>query len=207
MLFSVTTPAVSVWGNWSLGDFTVIDLIAATTNAFNGALLARRPDHYKHFTVVGVLLLAITGGIAGGVSRDVLLNEIPAALSNPWYLILIIPAAFLALVIDFRAGQTFREGLFQFATAFSFPWFAAIGVGKALDADLPYIAAVLIGVIGATAGRFVIDVSCGLPPKQFVRGEWFVGTAVLTSVVYLVCAESLDLSIWPATLIAFAVGF
>ena len=36
------------WGGWKFtGDFTLIDLIAASTNAFNGALLARRPDHYR----------------------------------------------------------------------------------------------------------------------------------------------------------------
>jgi hypothetical protein len=29
---------------FTLGSFTLIDLIAATTNAFNGALLARRPE-------------------------------------------------------------------------------------------------------------------------------------------------------------------
>jgi hypothetical protein len=28
-----------------MSAFTIIDLIAASTNAFNGALLARRPDH------------------------------------------------------------------------------------------------------------------------------------------------------------------
>lgn len=36
------------------GNFTIVDLIAASTNALNGALLSRRPDHYKNFTVVGV---------------------------------------------------------------------------------------------------------------------------------------------------------
>jgi len=34
------------------GNFLIIDLIAATTNALNGAMLARRPDYYKgnHWT-------------------------------------------------------------------------------------------------------------------------------------------------------------
>ena len=64
-----------------------ISLIAAATNAFNGALLARRPDHYKHFTLIGVIVLAYAGGIGGGIVRDILVNKIPASLSNPWYLI------------------------------------------------------------------------------------------------------------------------
>ena len=76
-----------LFGNWTLGDFVVIDLIAATTNAFNGALLARQPSHYRKYTLVGILLIAVIGGIGGGVTRDILLNEIPSALTNPWYLI------------------------------------------------------------------------------------------------------------------------
>jgi hypothetical protein len=38
-----------------VGNFLIIDLIAATTNAFNGALLARQPDHYRRYTVIGIL--------------------------------------------------------------------------------------------------------------------------------------------------------
>jgi hypothetical protein len=79
-----------------LGNFTIIDLIAATTNAFNGALLARQPSHYRKYTIVGIVLLAIFGGIGGGVSRDVLLNDIPSALTNPLYLILCAIAGYLA---------------------------------------------------------------------------------------------------------------
>ena len=44
------------------GNFTALDLIAAGTNALNGALLARRPDHHKNFTIAGVLLMALLMG-------------------------------------------------------------------------------------------------------------------------------------------------
>src|SRR5262245_38744753 len=165
--------AISGFGDWSLGDFTIIDLIAATTNAFNAALLSRRPDHYKHYTIVGIGLLAVAGGIAGGVSRDVILGEVPAPLLNPWYLFFTIDAAVLALLIHYRSGQRFREGLFQFQTSLSLPWYAAIGANAALEHDLPYISAVAIGVIGATSGRYLVDLTSGVTPKLFVRGEWF----------------------------------
>lgn len=202
-----TLLASSVWANWSLGNFTIIDLIAASTNAFNAALLARRPTHWRYYTIVGIILLAILGGIAGGVSRDVILNDVPAALTNPWYLILCLGAAGIALMIHYRVGQAIRDGLFQFMTAFSLPWYAAVGANKALEADQPYIAAVLIGVLGATAGRYLVDLTSGVTPKLFVRGEWFVGTAVLASVLYVVADAGLGLSIWSATLLAVGISF
>jgi uncharacterized membrane protein YeiH len=191
----------------NLGNFTIIDLIAATTNAFNGALLARQPSHYRKYTVVGILLLAVFGGIGGGVSRDVLLNDIPSALTNPLYLILCAVAGFLALRISGRLDEARTARLFDFMSAFSLPWYAAVGCNKALEADLPYLACILIGVVGPTAGRFLIDITSGVTPQHFVRGEWFVGTAVLTSIVYIIAEEEFGLTIWPATLIAFVVGF
>jgi len=193
----------------AVGSFVIIDLIAATTNALNGALLAQRPDYYRgrQWSIVGILILAIFGGIGGGVSRDVLLNRIPGALTNPWYLILCLVAGGVGILISYKGGQKFRETFYQFMTAFSLPWYAAIGVAAALSAGLPDIAAIAVGVVGPTAGRFLIDITAEKSAKQFIRGEWFVGTAVLTSVVYLVCAKYLALTVWPATLIAFVVGF
>ena len=193
----------------SVGSFVIIDLIAATTNALNGAILAQRPDYYRgrQWTVIGIILLCIFGGIGGGVARDLLLNTIPSSLQNPWYLILCVLAAVVGMLISYKGGQKFRETFYQFMTAFSLPWYAAIGVHAALSAGLPNIAAILVGVVGPTAGRFLIDMTAGKSAKQFVRSEWFVGTAVLTSVVYLVCAKYFGLSQWPATLISFVVGF
>jgi uncharacterized membrane protein YeiH len=198
---------LSAFGDFSLGDFTIIDLIAATTNAFNGALLAREPSHYRKFTVVGIILIAVFGGIGGGVSRDVLLNDIPAALTNPLYLILCAVAGFLALRVSGVLDTDRTARIFDFMSAFSLPWYAVVGTDKALDADLPYVACIAIGIVGPTAGRFFIDLTCGVTPQHFVRGEWFVGTAALTSVVYIVASAGLGLSIYPATLVAFVVGF
>jgi uncharacterized membrane protein YeiH len=202
------TPLIlSKFGIWSLTTVDVISLVAATTNAFNGALLARRPDHYKHFTVIGIIILAYAGGIGGGIVRDVLVNKVPSPLENPWYLFACLGAAGIALAIDYAAEQRFKDGLFQFMTAFSLPWYAIVGVQAALAANLGYFAAVIIGVIATTAGRWIIDIACNVVPKQLVRGEFFVTAAVLTGVVYLVCNQMLGLSLIPSTAIAFLAGF
>ena len=202
------TPLIlSKFGFATLTLVDYISLIAATTNAFNGALLARRPDHYKHFTVAGIIILAYAGGIGGGIIRDVLVNRIPSPLINPWYLFLCTAAAALALLIDFNTEQRFKDGLFQFMTAFSLPWYAIVGAQAALSVHLGYAAAVLIGIIATTAGRWIIDVACNVIPKQLVRGEFFVTAAALTGIAYVVCNAALGWSVVTSTLIAFVVGF
>ncbi|HEY6486253.1 MAG TPA: TRIC cation channel family protein [Candidatus Cybelea sp.] len=202
------TPLIfSQFGFKTLTIVDYISLIAATTNAFNGALLARRPDHYRHFTVIGVVVLGYAGGIGGGIVRDILVNKVPAPLTNPWYLILCLSAAWLAIMIDFGSAQKFKDGLFQFMTAFSLPWYAIVGAQAALAAHLGYAAAVIIGVIATTAGRWIIDTACLVVPKQLVRGEFFMVAAILTGTVYVILNAAMGVSVIVSTLIAFFVGF
>lgn len=202
----MTPLVISDFGFSKLSTDDYISLIAASTNAFNGALLARRPDHYKHFTVAGIIILAYAGGIGGGIVRDVLLNKVPAPLVNPWYLILCLAAAIVALIFDYYSAQRFKDGLFQFMTAFSLPWYAIVGAQAALGAHLGYMAAVIIGIIATTAGRWIIDGACLVVPKQLVRGEFFVLSAALTGITYCICDAS-GVAILPATILAFFIGF
>jgi uncharacterized membrane protein YeiH len=202
------TPLIlTQFGFLTLGTLGYIDLIAATTNAFNGALLARRPSHYKHFTLMGVILLAYAGGIGGGVLRDVLVNKVPSPLVNPWYLILCFAAAGVALLISMRSEIKFQDGLFQFMTAFSLPWYAIVGADVAVTAHLGYFAAIIIGVIGTTGGRFIIDISSGVIPQQLVRGGFFVLTAAMTAALYLILKDAMGMSVILSTGIAWVFGF
>jgi uncharacterized membrane protein YeiH len=188
------------------GSFTTLDLIAAFTNGLNGALLARRPDHYKNFTVVGIILMAFLMGIGGGVTRDVLLNKVPGAFTDPAYIVVVFVAGVIGYLTAYDGGQLFREGLFQFMTSFSLPLYAITGAMAAVQARLPVLAVLAIAVIGPTAGRWYVDVSCGVPPKQFIRSEWFVTTALLTGLIWVIC-DSAGLPTWASTVVAFVVGY
>lgn len=204
------TTIFTYFGTWTIGSLTLIDLIAATTNAFNGTILADRRDHRRQWTIVGVILIGVAGGIGGGVARDILLNDIPAALTNPWYIVLTTTAALLALAATKKLSGHHLRRTFDFMAAFSLPWYAIVGTQKALAADLPGLAVILIGIVGPTAGRYFIDVTSGVTPQQFTRGEWFVGTAVLTSVVYIILywlGLTQGNMFFVATLIAWFCGF
>ena len=63
-----------------------------------------------------------------------------------------------------------------------------------------------LAVVGPTAGRWYVDVSSGVPPKQFIRGEWFVTTALGTGVIWLIC-DAIGLGTWVCVGIAFVFGY
>jgi uncharacterized membrane protein YeiH len=191
--------------DWT-GSFTSLDLLAATVSALNGALLCRRPDHFKRFTVIGVLLMALLGGIGGGITRDVLVNDVPVALTNPAYITVCIFAGILGYRITYAAGQLFREGLFELVTSFSLVLYAIVGAHKGVNADLPVLGCLALAVVTASAGRFYVDLASGVTPKHFVRGEWFVMAAVLTGLVWI-GLFALGLSTWVCAGGAFVAGY
>ena len=53
--------------------------------------------------------------------------------------------------------------------------------------------------------REPVDLTSGVTPQEFLPGEWFVGTAILSSVVYVICSR-LEPALVPATLVAFGAG-
>ena len=190
MLAGVLASGSIHWGGfvWA-GDFTTLDLIAASTNALNGALLARRPDHYKNFTIVGIILMALLSVSAAGCPRCPR-RPVPGALTNPAYITLCLVFGVIGYHLAFAKGQLFREGLFQFMTSFSLPPTRSSAPRRASTAAFPVLGVLPLAVIGPTAGRWFIDVSCGVTPKQFIRGEWFVAIALLTGAFWVAC--------WPA---------
>jgi hypothetical protein len=56
-----------------------------------------------------------------------------------------------------------------------------------------------------------MDVTSDVPPKQFVRGEWLVGIALLTGILwvglYSLTVEQGGASIWWPPIISFVIGF
>lgn len=204
---SVLTTTTVHWEGFDWhGNFTTIDLIAAGTNALNGAMLARSPSHYKRYTMVGIILFAILGGIGGGVTRDVLVSEVPSALTNPAYLTLCFFAGLVGYFLAFDREQKFRTGTFQFMTAFSLPWYAIVGAQKGVEVGLPVWGCLMLAVVGPTAGRWFIDISSSVTPAHFIRGEWFVGTAALTGLIWILVYTATD-DTWVSAGVAFAVGF
>jgi uncharacterized membrane protein YeiH len=131
----------------------LVDLAAIVVGALTGGLLAAR----EGFAVSGVLLLAVSGGLGGGLIRDVLLAEgPPVALTDRTYLPVV---AVTAAVTFFFSGWLSRlTGLLVVLDAVTLGFFTVIGAQKAEAVGLPSASVVFIGTLAAVGGAVIRDV-------------------------------------------------
>ena len=195
-----------------LPSFPNVDLFAAAVNALYGVLVARNPSHNRGYAAVGLLIMGYFGGIGGGVTRDVLLNEFPAPLKGPVYPAVCLLMGLLGLAIYAYSEsweERFRTRFMAFLKSFTLPWFAILGAHKALDHNVGIFAAIVIGLIATTAGGVLIDLFSGVTPEIVRPSEHLVTAALLASTVYTVLAgwEKGRDSFFPVTLIAVLVAF
>jgi uncharacterized membrane protein YeiH len=196
----------------NLPSFPNVDLFSAGINALYGVLVASQPPHNRGYTAAGLLIMGYFGGIGGGVTRDVLLGEIPSPLKDPAYLLVCLLAGLLGLGICRYAEskeERFRTRTLAYFKSFTLPWFAILGAHKALEHDLGVSTAIVIGVIATTAGGVLIDLFSGVTPEVVRPSEQLVTSAVLASTVYTLIAVEMDgsQSFFPVTLIAVGIAF
>src|SRR5215469_15715251 len=175
-----------------LPSFPNVDLFSAGINALNGVLVARNPSHDRGFALVGLLIMAFFGGIGGGVSRDILLNDIPSPLKDPMYILVCLLMGLLGVAI-YRYAESkeeqFRKRTLAYFKSFTLPWFAILGAHKALDHGLGIYTAIMIGLISTTAGGLFIDVCSDVTPEILRPCEHVLTTAVLAATTYVLLAK------------------
>lgn len=196
----------------NLPSFPNVDLFSAGINALNGALVACSPSHNRGYALVGVLIMAFFGGIGGGVSRDILLNDIPSPLKDPKYILVCILMGLLGVAI-YRYAESreegFRKRTLAYFKSFTLPWFAILGAHKSLDHGLGIYTAIVIGLISTTAGGVFIDLCSDVTPEILRPSEHVVTAAVLAATMYVLLAKYAlpNSPAFPVTLIAVLVAF
>src|SRR5918911_1897258 len=104
----------------------------------------------------GVVVLAAVVGLAGGITRDVLIGTPPATLRDWRYL----AAAAAAGVVCFFAGRVLEraERSVMIFDALGLGLFAVTGATKALQFGLGPVQAILLGTITGVGGGMLRDV-------------------------------------------------
>ena len=196
----------------NLPSFPNVDLFSAGVNALYGGLVARNPSHDRGYSAAGIIILALFGGIGGGVARDVLLSDLPSPVKDPRYILVCVLMGYLGMAIyRYTASreESFRTKTLAFFKSFTLPWFAVLGAHKALEHHLGFFSAILVGLLATTAGGVLIDLFSDVTPEVVRPCEHVITTAVLASGIYAGIAMSNKDSthFFPITLVAVGAAF
>lgn len=172
----------------AMAVFTTVEFSGVVSGALAGALDAKRSRTYQ-YDLIGVLGLAIITALGGGITRDVLLQKgPPLAFMDVRYLLVALSAGLFVLLFGGHTHRWIERGIWL-ADAASLGLFSVAGVSRALNAGLPMLPAVLLGLITAAGGGLLRDVLMGRTPRVFERGEPYTLAALLAAFAFLGCEK------------------
>ncbi len=160
-----------------------LQLVGLAVFASSGALTASR----KQMDIGGFAVVATVTAIGGGTIRDLLIGVRPVFwITEPIYPLTCVTVAILLFFTAPLFESRFRVLLWADAVGMSL--FCATGTEKALQAEIPAVAAVFMGVITATFGGLARDVLCAEVPL-ILRKEIYATAALAGAITYVVLSR------------------
>lgn len=129
-----------------------LNLLGTFVFGLSGGLAAVR----ARLDVFGVVVLAGVVGLAGGVTRDLLIGA-PPAMFRDWRYLAAVGAAAAVCFFAGHAVERLRRGVLFF-DAMGLAVFCVTGASTAIDYDLGPVQAVLLGAITGIGGGMLRDV-------------------------------------------------
>lgn len=179
------------------------DLLAVGIGALQGATFAAQ-FRDRRLDLLGVAIIGIATGLGGGLLRDILLSQLPAALNSNWYLLVATAAALFGMLLE-----TVFARLSVFITvldALTIGLYCAIGTTKALAVGLPPVPAVFVGVLSAVGGSILRDLLLGVPIAVMSVGSLYALAAV-AGAASLVVFVAVGVPVLVAAIVCVAVTF
>jgi uncharacterized membrane protein YeiH len=170
---------------WTLSNALVaMEALAAVAFALSGLIEGAR----KRLDAVGVCVVGGLAAFGGGTLRDVLLDRRPffwvEHAAWVWGLIALCIAAMTFMRAQHEEPT---ERAMQWPDAFGLGLFAANGTQIALDAAMPAIVAVLMGMVTAVFGGVLRDIVCNEIPKAFRDHRPYAVCAFIGGWILVLC--------------------
>ncbi len=161
-----------------------IDLAAVAFGAMQGGVFgARARDERNDFDILGVAVFALVLGLGGGIVRDVLLGQVPAALRDDTYLLVAVFAGFAGMFLAEVAGRL--RWTFDALDAAVVGLFVIVGALKTQDAGLPAGAIILLGTITGIGGGVLRDLLAQRPVQLVQRSTPYALVALLGAAAFV----------------------
>ncbi|NUR28445.1 MAG: hypothetical protein HOV83_21830 [Catenulispora sp.] len=182
-----------------------VDIASVMLGAAQGALFAAGVAAKQRIDLIGVALISIATGLGGGIVRDLLLNEVPAALRSNGY---VSAALFAAIVASAFSRLLSRlDPLVVAFDALSLGLYLVVGLSKAVAAGLGSVPSVFVGILACTAGGVIRDILLRTEIALVTVGSFYAFAALGGALVFMVAQPHVGTShaAWASVLVTFGV--
>lgn len=160
-----------------------LDLSAVAFGAMQGGSFGAQARDESNFDILGVAVFAIVLGLGGGIVRDLLLNQVPAALRNDSYLLTAVGGGLAGML----AGELLERPSWalRILDAGVVGLFVVVGAVKTESAGLPGAATILLGTITGAGGGVMRDLLAQRPVALVQRDTPYALVALVGAITFV----------------------
>ena len=188
----------------------VLELIGAAAFAVSGAMVAIE----KKADIFGVLFLAVTTALGGGVIRDVLIGRIPPVMFvSYWYLLISVVAALAVFIDAYLRSEKYKlhldklDAVNNVFDAIGLAVFTVSGMNAAMPVSDNVILVLFVGMCTGVGGGMLRDVMTNTRPKVLRKRVYAVASLIGGGLYYVMYVLNINqlLSVGCGMLVIFAL--
>lgn len=188
----------------------VLELIGAAAFAVSGAMVAIE----KKADIFGVLFLAVTTALGGGVIRDVLIERIPPVMFvSYWYLLISVVAALAVFIDAYLRSEKYKlhldklDAVNNVFDAIGLAVFTVSGMNAAMPVSDNVILVLFVGMCTGVGGGMLRDVMTNTMPKVLRKRVYAVASLIGGGLYYVMHVLDINqlLSVGCGMLVIFAL--
>lgn len=188
----------------------VLELIGAAAFAVSGAMVAIE----KKADIFGVLFLAVTTALGGGVIRDVLIGRIPPVMFvSYWYLLISVVAALAVFIDAYLRSEKYKlhldklDAVNNVFDAIGLAVFTVSGMNAAIPVSDNVILVLFVGMCTGVGGGMLRDVMTNTMPKVLRKRVYAVASLIGGGLYYVMHVLDINqlLSVGCGMLVIFAL--
>lgn len=188
----------------------VLELIGAAAFAVSGAMVAIE----KKADIFGVLFLAVTTALGGGVIRDVLIGRIPPVMFvSYWYLLISVVAALAVFIDAYLRSEKYKlhldklDAVNNVFDAIGLAVFTVSGMNAAMPVSDNVILVLFVGMCTGVGGGMLREVMTNTMPKVLRKRVYAVASLIGGGLYYVMHVLDINqlLSVGCGMLVIFAL--
>ena len=170
-------------------DLELLVNLLDLAGTFAFALVGARIAADKGLDYGGIAFIAAIASLSGGTFRNLLLGERPPRVLHTW----LFAGVVIAVLITLAIKRTSPVGRFVLTLdTIGLAVCSVSGAQFALTHGAPFLAAVILGLIGAVTGGLLRDVLCQVEPVLLHRET--IGTSCLAGSLVYVTGDYFELN-------------